>query len=239
MLAAATPLILSATSVYFTQSSDTVSFNGNRPGTLTLGNNNCFFIHGSAACTLTAIAAGTPDGAITLSLTMPDLEISPFSYSGEPGFITTSGSPKLDFTLSDTHGDSAQGTFLLTNLLSNGVQGAGGFTGVDIDGSLTFDSITTGAKLASFDSLFGLASSTALSFTLDVGNCRSGSKSVACIAPTDPSAQFISLVISSDPTSKPESTTPEPGTLGLLGAGMAIIILGLRRGRFRNPISSG
>jgi hypothetical protein len=158
---------------------------------------------------------------------MPNLTTSPFSYSGEPSLITTSGAPTLSASISDTSGDSATGTFDLTNLGSDGVTGAGGFMGVDINGSITIDSITPGANIASFDSLFGLPSSTPLAFTLDVGNCTSGSKAKPCITTTDPTAQFISL----DLTQGTPEATPEPGTLELLGAGMGLIFVALRRRR--------
>src|SRR5580700_6286610 len=104
LLAAVAPIILSASPIDFNTSSDTVSLNGNSPGTLTLGNDSCPTIS-TTTCTLTAEATGTPDGTVTLSLSMPNLATSPFSYSGEPSPITTSGSPTLFVSLSDTHGD--------------------------------------------------------------------------------------------------------------------------------------
>jgi hypothetical protein len=233
ILMAVTPAILPGSTVYFTSSSDTTAFNGVQ-GSLTLGNNNCIGTHQNGTCTLTATAFGTSDGAVTLSLTMPDLATSPFSYSGDPSLITTSGSPALSVTLTDIHGDSAQGTFLLTNLLSNGVKGTGGFAGVDIDGSISIDSITAGTHLASFDSLFGLPSATALAFTLDVGNCKGGAKNEPCIVPRDPSAAFLGLDLTTGTTSQ----APEPGTFGLLGAGLGLILLALRRPQSRISKSS-
>jgi hypothetical protein len=221
LFAAVAPLIVQATPIYFTPG--TVSFNGSSPGTLTLGSNNCTPEPGT--CTLAVTDAGTPVGVVILSFTMPNLTTSPFSYSGEPSLITTSGSPTLSASISDTHGDSATGTFALTNLLSDGVKGTGGFMGVDIDGSITIDSITSGADIASFDSLFGLPSSTALAFTLDVGNCTGGSKATACITATDPTAQVISLDLSAGT----QEATPEPGTFELLGAGVGLIFVARRR----------
>jgi hypothetical protein len=226
LFAAVAPLILRASPVYFIPG--TVSFNGSSPGTLTLGNDNCTPDPGT--CTLSVTEGGTPVGAITLSLTMPNLPTSPFSYSGDPSPITTSGSPATSVSLSDSSGDFAMGTFVLTNLLPDGATGTNGFPGVDIDGSITINSITPGTNIASFDSLFGLPSASPLSFTLDVGNCTSGSKAKPCIDATDPTAQFISLDL--DPGSP--SAAPEPGTLELLGCGLGLIFVARRWRRPRD-----
>jgi hypothetical protein len=223
IFAAAVPLIVSAAPIDFTSSSNSISFNGSSPGTLTLGNDTCPTLS-AAACTLTATATGTSDGTVSLSLGMPNLETSPFSYSGDPSLITTSGSPILSVSLSDLNGDSAQGTFALTNLLPDGVTEAAGFMGVDIDGSITISSITAGANLASFDSLFGLASSTPLTFTLDVGHCVSGSKAKACIQSTDPMASFIFFDLEPGLV----SSVPEPGSFELLGCASGALLVGLR-----------
>ncbi len=217
LFAAVTPLIVQATPIYFTPG--TVSFNGSSQGTLTLGSDNCTPEPGT--CTLAVTDAGTPVGAVILSFTMPNLTTSPFSYSGEPSLITTSGSPTLSASISDTSGDSATGTFALANLLSDGVAGIGGYMGVDINGSITIDSVTPGANIVSFDSLFGLPSSTPLAFTMDVGNCTGGAKATVCITATDPTAQFISL----DLTAGTQEATPEPGTFELLGAGLGLILV--------------
>jgi PEP-CTERM motif len=223
ILAAVAPLIVSAASVDFSSSSDsndTVSFNESNPGTLTLGSNNCsFFIN--PTCTLTG--SQNIGGTIyTFTFTQPNQSKSPFSYNGEPSTITTSGSPVLDFTISDNHGDSASGTYDLTNLLSDGSNG------VDIDGGISIGSITSGSKISTFDSLFGLPSSTQLAFVLDVGNCTAGRRSVNCIQTTDPTAQFLSLDIT---PGTPVSGVPEPGTFGLLGVASSAVVIAVRRRR--------
>jgi len=223
ILAAAAPVILPAGTINFTSSSDTVSFNNSSStGTLTLGNDTCE--SSQPTCTLTATASGTSDGTVTLSLTMPNDPTSPYSYanywSGGPEAITTTGSPTTSASLTDIFGDSATGTFALSNIASDGG------TGVDIMGSVTITSIGTGTAIANFDSLFGLPSSTALAFTLDVGDCQSGSRPRPCIDP-DPTAQFISL----DLTPGTPSSAPEPGTFGLLGCASAVAFIALRRRR--------
>ncbi len=223
ILAAVAPLIVSAASVDFSSSSDstgTVSFNESYPGTLTLGSNDCTLFW-SFTCTLTG--SQNIGGTIyTFTFTQPNDSKSPFSYSGEPSTITTSGSPVLDFTISDNHGDSASGTYDLTSLASDGG------TGVDIDGGISITSITSGSKISTFDSLFGLPSSTQLSFVLDVGNCTAGRRSANCIQVADPTAQFLSLDIT---PGTPASGVPEPGTLGLLGAASSAMVIAVRRRR--------
>jgi hypothetical protein len=220
LLAAAAPLILSASTVDFTNSNDTVSFNNNNPGTLTLGANNC--IGGKdPTCTLTGdVFLG---GSIyTFTLTMPDDSKSPFSYKGD-GAITTTGSPTLDFTLTDNRGDAATGTYTLTSLSSDG--GAG----VDLDGTISIKSVTSGFAISTFDSVFGLTSSKSLSFALDVGDCTSGGKSKSCIAAGDPTAKFLSFDLT--PNAVVSSTVPEPGTFGLLGLVSGGFLIAVRRRR--------
>ncbi len=227
LLAATAPLILSASSVDFTSSNDTVSFNGNYPGTLTLGSNNC--TKGKdPTCTLTGSQdiSGTN---YTFTFSMPNDSKSPFSYDGEPSTITTSGSPILDFSISDSHGDSATGTFALTSLASDSTPRIG-FDGVDIDGTLKISSITSGANISTFDSLFGLPSSSSLSFVLDVGYCTAGERYASCIEQIDPTAQFLSLDITPGTPGK-SSAAPEPGTFGLLGVASGAMFIGVRRRR--------
>jgi hypothetical protein len=227
ILSAAATLILSASTVDFMSSSDTVSFNGSFPGTLTLGSNNCTFGGVNPTCTLT----GTQDisgTSYTFTFSMPNDSKSPFSYSGEPSTITTSGSPTLDFSLADNHGDSATGTFALTSLASDGTPYFGN-DGVDIDGTIAISSITAGSKISTFDSLFGLPSSTPLSFVLDVGECRAGERLSSCIESIDPTAQFLSLDITPGKT----SAVPEPGTFGLLGFASGAILIAAKRRRFQ------
>jgi hypothetical protein len=224
ILAAAAPLILSASTVDFTSSNDTVSFVGSDPGTLTLGSNNCSFGR-NATCTLT----GTQDigGTFyTFTFTTPDSSGSPFSYDGEPSAITTSGSPVLDFTISDNHGDTATGTFALTSLASDSTP-IYGHDGVDIDGTITISSITAGSNISTFDSLFGLPSASSLSFVLDVGECTNGYGPSNCIQSSylDPTAQTLSLDITPGKT----SAVPEPGALGLLSVASGAMLMAVRR----------
>lgn len=219
ILAVTAPFIVSASTVDFDSSIDTVSFNGN-PGTLTLGSDNCSF-GGDPTCTLTG--SQNISGTIyTFTFTMPNDFKSPFSYAGDPSGITTSGSPVLDFTISDNKGDVATGTYTLTNLDPDGG------TGVDIDGSISIKSITSGSKISTFDSLLGLPSSTALSFVLDVGDCTAGHRSASCIQTADPTAQFLSLDIT---PGTPGSTVPEPATVGLLGVVSCAMFFTTRRRR--------
>jgi hypothetical protein len=221
ILSAAAPLILSASTVDFDSSNDTTTFNG---GTLTLGSNNCSFgSHSTCVLTGTEDIAGT---FYTFTFTTPNSSGSPFSYSGEPSTITTSGSPALAFSITDNHGDSATGTFALSSLASDGTP-YHGYDGVDLDGTISINSITPGSKISTFDSLFGLTSSTSLSFVLDVGECSAGYWASNCIVTSDPTAQFLSLDITPGTT----STVPEPATFGLLGLASGAILIAARRRR--------
>lgn len=230
ILAAAVPLVLSAGPINMGSSTDTVSFNndGDGDGTLTLGNDTCLKGSGAANCTFSG--GGTAGGVtFTWQFSMPNLSTSPFSYSGV-GAVTTSGTPTLGFTLSDNAGDTATGTFSLTGIADDGVPDGLG-DGVDINGNITIDNITPGAGIAAFDSLFGLPSSTALSFTADVGDCTNGKKEAYCIETPDPTAQFISLNVT--PGTPVDPTAPEPGTFALLGFASTAIALIRRRGLAR------
>jgi hypothetical protein len=225
VLATAVPLVLSAASIGINMgtSTDTVSFNNaNFPGTMTLGNDTCESDQTNCTFSGSGAASGV---AFTWQFSMPnDLEGSPLSYTGY-GPVTTSGTPTLGFTLSDTAGDTATGTFIVTSLVDDDTPAGGGFDGVDINGAITINDITAGAGIAAFDSLFGLPSSTALSFTLDVNDCYNGRRYVACVpvpAP-DPTAQYASLSVIGG-----VSDTPEPGTFATFGL-TAAIILGLYR----------
>jgi len=216
---AAAPLILSASPVDFSSSSDsndTVSFNGTYPGTLVLGADTCFGFQ--STCTL---SGGQNIGGTfyTFTFSMPNDRTSPFSYEGEPSSITTSGSPVLDFTIADNHGDSASGTYALSNLAGDGGNG------VDIDGTISINSLSSSSNR--LDTLFGLPSSTALSFVLDVGDCTADRRSVSCIQQTDPTAQFLSLDIT--PGTPGTSPVPEPGTVGLLSVVSGVMLMALRR----------
>jgi PEP-CTERM motif len=220
ILAATAPLILCASTVDFDSSNDTVSFNQTFSDSLTLGSNNCTY-GGNATCTLT----GTQNigGTIyTFTFTMPNDFESPFTDKGDPSSITTSGSPTLDVTISDNHGDVATGTYTLTNLNPDGG------TGVDIDGTISIKSITSGSKISTFDSLLGLPSSTALSFVLDVGDCTSGYRSTSCMGVGDPTAQFLSLDITPGTLG---SAVPEPATWGLLSIVSGAMFIVVRRRR--------
>lgn len=223
ILAVTMPLILAAGTINMGSSSGTVSFNGDGD-TLTLGSGACTSM--PATCTLTGTGSGMGIGTFNWTFTMPNDSTSPFSYLGEPSTITTAGTPALSFSLSDTNSDSATGTFALTDLLSDGG------SGVDIDGTVTINSITPGSNIGAFDSFFGLPSSTPLAFTLDVGSCTSGRKSEICIQPSDPTAQYISLQLT--PGTPIPVGVPEPGTFALLGSASAAIFAA-RRWRSRKP----
>jgi len=218
ILAAAAPLMLSASTVDFESSNDTVSFNESNPGTLTLGSNNCTF-GGDPTCTLTG-SQNIGGTNYTFTFTMPNDYKSPFSYDGEPSSITTDGSPTLDFSVTGG-GNSASGTYALSNL------SADGGSGVDIDGSIAISSLSSSSN--SLDTLFGLPSSSSLSFVLDVGNCTAGRRSVSCIQNEDPTAQFLSLDIT--PGTPVGSPVPEPSTVGLLSIVSGGMFMAVRRRR--------
>lgn len=203
--------------------------------TFTLGSDNC----GMATCTLA--------GTVTLSgqmlswtLSMPNQDLSPFSYiwSGNDvsgsGLFFTDGTPTTGFTLSDTLGDSVSGTFVLTDLYSDGTLYPNGYDGVNIDGTITLNALVAGSNASAFENLFGLGTvippNVNWDFTLDVGNCYSGSKARVCVedntSVTDPSATLQSFTINT-----PNSSTPEPGTVGAVGMGLALLGLVIRRKR--------
>jgi hypothetical protein len=128
--------------------------------------------------------------------------------------------------------DSFTATYTFSTWGDDGTADAKGYDGVDLNGTITVTSVALAGgsdpNESAFESFFSLPGTTSYSFTLDVGNCTAGSgnKYVACISISlpDPSAQFLTLGLT------PETTTPEPGTLALMAAGL-LFIQGARRRR--------
>jgi hypothetical protein len=102
------------------------------------------------------------------------------------------------------------------------------FSGIDLYGAITVTGSTLAGgsdpNQAAFESLLSLPEVTSYAFTLDVGDCTAhGNTTVACIEPTDPSPYFNSLNLT------PQTNTPEPGTLGLMAAGLLTACIVRRR----------
>lgn len=106
------------------------------------------------------------------------------------------------------------------------------FYGIDLNGTITVTSVTLEGggdpNQSAFTSFLSLPETTSYSFTLDVGNCTAnGNKTVACIVPGDPTGYFESLTL----TPLTTQSTPEPGTMGLMAAGLLTAMAARRRMR--------
>jgi hypothetical protein len=228
-------LVALGNSVSLTGTTDTIIFNPNlAPPTLLLGSNNC-------VDTLCILGGTQTLNGLTIDWSFTQSEsvsghpsVFSYSYFDGSGTISTAGRPTLVFSISDSAGDSATGTFALDTLTSTD----GGDT-VDIAGVITLATLNDGGALAAFQNLLGipiLPPDLEVPFDLVVGECTNGEKSVVCVANPSrvnsipPTAEFLSLTLGT-----PGNDAPEPGTFVLFGVGLGAIAL-LRRRPYRRSL---
>jgi hypothetical protein len=212
--------IMTAGSISLTGTSDVVAFNG-VASTITMGSASCP-TPGTGTCTY---GGSQTLGAGTLSwdfLTPNPAGNITFDGGGDV-FGPTGGT----FSASDGV-DNMSGTYSLSQWTYDGTPDSSGDDGIDLIGTIIVTNVFLNGggdpNQAAFESLLSLPGANSYSFTLDVGDCTSGSKAKPCIVPSDPSAQFLSLNLTPNLT-----TVPEPGTLGAMAAGFLAIASWRRR----------
>jgi len=202
--------------------------------TLTGGSNLVAFNGSLDTITLGWVGCGKPDtGTCTYGGSQ---SLSPGTLTWQFQTPNTSGNITYDdrgdvygptggtFSASDGV-DSVNGTYVFTGWTYDDTPYGSDdqFLGIDLSGTITVTGVTleggSDPNEAAFESFLDLPGATSYNYTLDVGDCTAGAvfgnKTVACIqAIPDPTGYFNSLTLT------PQSTTPEPGTLGLMAAGL-------------------
>jgi hypothetical protein len=217
--------VMPAGTVSLTGGGDLVAFNASKmPFVITLGE-IC-----TEAPNSTCTYGGTQTldtGTLAWQFQTPNTESLTWTFDPDDLSGPTGGT----FSASDGV-DSFAATYTFSTWNDDGTADAHGHDGVDLNGTLTITNVTLAGSSdpnqGAFESLFSLPGTTSYNFTLDVGDCTGGSKYVACINVPDPSAQFLSLTLT------PETSTPEPGTLAPMAAGL-LFVLGARRLRKAVP----
>jgi PEP-CTERM motif len=202
--------------ISLTGTSDLVAFNGNPDFlTVTMGSASCMTPN-TGNCTYTGTQS-LGSGSLTWQFVTPNTE---YNITYDP-FGGLDGPIGGTFSAGDGV-DSFQGTYTFSswNYDDSSYGPNNQYSGIDLYGTITVTSDTLAGgsdpNESSFESLFSLPGATSYNFTLDVGNCTAhGNSSVNCIEPTDPTAYFNSLTLTPQ-----TATVPEPGTLGLMAAGL-------------------
>jgi hypothetical protein len=199
--------------ISLTGTSDLVEFNGYF-SSVRLGSASCT-VPGTGTCTYggsQSLGAGTLSWEFQTPNTFGNITYDPFGDLYGPTGGTFSASDGVD---------SLQGSYTFSSWTDdNSPYGPDNeYYGIDLNGTITVTSETLAGggdpNESSFESLFSLPGATSYNFTLDVGNCTHGNSTVVCIEPSDPTAFFNSLTLT------PQSATvPEPGTMGLMAAGV-------------------
>jgi hypothetical protein len=216
---------LPAGTISLTGTGDLVAFDG-KLDTVTLGWVSCTTA-GSGTCTYggsQSLGAGT----LTWQFQTPNVAANiTYDPSGDDLSGPAPG-PTTGGTFSAGDGvDSVGGTYAFSswNFDSSPYGSDSQFYGIDLNGVITVTSLTLEGggdpNGGAFTSFLMLPETTSYSFTLDVGDCTAGgNKTVACIITPDPTAYFNALTLTQATT----QSTPEPGTVGLLAAGLLAAI---------------
>ena len=238
--------VMAAGTISLTGSSDTVAFNGTLAGfadTITLGSDTCLVTPGQppspAFCTFAGMQPESGGWSLGWQFTTPNTDPSTATFDPFGDLFGPTGGT---FSANDGTGTSFGGTYVFSswNYDGNFYGSDDQYQGIDLNGLITVTSIERPLEIvslcatssadgcdpneAAFLSDLSLPGATSYNFTLDVGNCHSGSgdRVTACIQMADPMSNFISLTLT------PNVATPEPATLALSAIGL-LAALGARR----------
>ncbi len=167
------------------------------------------------SCIGTCLLAGTAtDGGLSIPWSLTS---GPFTYTLPNE--TLSGATS-SFLATDAVGDKLLGTITLTSFTQDG-SGDAVYSGTDTyTVTLGTGPITTAFENALTSQGFSVAGGTA-GVTIGEGSCGT-----LCLTVSDPTGSATEIVVTTTSV-----TAPEPGTIGLLGCGLAALVLvRLRRG---------
>ena len=187
-------------------SSTTLTFTPGTPGTITW----------SGAISGTGSLSGIPLNW-TISETPSDLLT--WTGSGSP-FALSQGGNAVTVSVNDglTLGDSLAASVVFSDAINTSSPSLL----TDLQGTATFTSvnIVTGTLVTYLDLNFGGVPTVGMPGTLDlVAGCGTTAPAV-CLTPTDPTGSIVSADLTFS-----TATTPEPGTMLLIGCGIAGLVL--------------